>query len=267
MSRRHREPRRRDASLLLEAVTEVSRLAGQVALRHFRTALAVETKRDGSPVTIADRATEAAARDWIEKRFPGDAILGEELGASGDPGVRRWFIDPIDGTKSFVRGVPLWGTMIAVGEGDRVIAGAVNCAAAGELVAAAEGCGCWWNGSRCRVSSLAELGAATVLTTDDRFPDQPGRRERWQALADRVAIARTWGDCYGYVLVVTGRAEAMVDDRLHPWDVAPLLPLLREAGGVCTDWLGRETAFGGDAIATNTALGTVIRAALSATVG
>jgi fructose-1,6-bisphosphatase/inositol monophosphatase family enzyme len=134
------------ASALLEAAAEVARLAGEVAIRHFRTRLAVETKRDGSPVTAADRAAERAAREWIERRFPRDGILGEEFGLVRGDAPRRWMVDPIDGTKTFVRGVPLWGTLVAVAEGETVLAGAAYYPAVGEMLAAAPGSGCWWNG-------------------------------------------------------------------------------------------------------------------------
>jgi histidinol phosphatase-like enzyme (inositol monophosphatase family) len=196
-------------------------------------------------------------------------VLGEELGGSalgtrpsGLGGSRCWLIDPIDGTRSFIAGVPLWGTLVALAEGETVIAGAINCAAASELVVAAVGAGSWWNGSRCAVSSIDRLDQATVLTTDDRFLDRPDRRARWAYLAERARTTRTWGDCYGYLLVATGRAEVMVDDRMRPWDAAPLLPIVTEAGGALTDWRGRATAFGGDTIATNGALAALVRSVL-----
>lgn len=251
-----------DPSRWLEPVAEAARLAGEVALRHFRAGVAVEWKGDGSPVTVADREAERAVRAWIERRFPGDAVLGEEFGATGDPGARRWLIDPIDGTKSFVAGVPLWGALVAVLERDEVVAGAIHCAAAGELLVAANGAGCWWNGARARVSATASLEQATVLTTDERFPDRPDRRARWAHLAQRARVSRTWGDCFGYVLVATGRAEAMVDDKMNPWDAAPLLPIVTEAGGIFSDWRGQPTAFGGDSIATNAALAGTVRGIL-----
>ncbi len=241
-------------SLLLEAVTEVARVAGSVALRHFRTSITVDTKRDGSPVTIADRQAEESARAWISARFPNDEILGEEFGFTPGALGRRWFIDPIDGTKTFVRGVPLWGTMIAVAQGAEVLAGSIFCPAADEMVAAAAGEGCWWNGVRCYVSKEDDLGRATILTTDDRFAYNPERRSRWESLGSRVAVARTWGDCFGYILVATGRAELMVDDRLSPWDAASLLPIIREAGGVYSDWRGGGRVDGGDGFASNVAL-------------
>ena len=212
---------------LFEAVSEVAKVTGDVANRHFGKSIAVETKADGSPVTAADRGAEQAAREWIGKRFPADAILGEEFGLAGDPDRRRWLIDPIDGTKSFVAGVPLWGSLIAVVEGETVLAGAINCAAAGEMVVAARGMGAWWNGARCRVSPRNTLSSATVLTTDDRFPGRPARQEAWNRLASHARIARTWGDCFGYLMVATGRAEVMVDDTMNPWDSACLIPMPR----------------------------------------
>ena len=249
-------------TVLLEAVTDVARIAGAVALRYFKSSLAVDTKGDGSPVTIADRSAEEAAREWIAARFPGDAVLGEEFGFSGDTRKRRWFIDPIDGTKTFVRGVPLWGTMIAVAQDDLVIAGAIYCPAVEEMVAAAVGCGCWYNGARCEVSKVSTLDEATILVTDARFPYNPHRAERWKALGAQVAVARTWGDCYGYVQVATGRAELMVDDRLSPWDAASLIPIIREAGGVYTDWRGGHEVDGGDGVASNAVLSRPLRDAL-----
>ena len=248
-------------SMLLEAVHEAARLCGETALAHFRSSLDVEFKADGSEVTRADREAESAVRDWVEKRFPGDAVVGEEFGASAASGNRRWFIDPIDGTRSFVRGVPLWGSMVAVEQDGLMVAGAVNCAASRDFVVAALGEGCFHNGARTSVSRVESLDKATVLGTDQRFPWNPARLPRWNELCKDVEIARSWGDCYGYVLVATGRAELMVDDRLSPWDVAALVPILAEAGGVLTDWNGRS-GMGADAIATNAALARTFRARL-----
>jgi histidinol phosphatase-like enzyme (inositol monophosphatase family) len=251
-------------SVLMEAVAEVARLAGDVAHRYFRSSIETEAKADGTPVTIADRTAERAAREWLERRFPDDGILGEEHGVSRREAGRRWILDPIDGTVSFIRGVPLWGSLVAVAEGDTVLAGAAYFPATGELVVAASGCGCWWNGARSRVSTVSTIEEATVLTTDERFPDRGDRRAAWQRLATRAAVSRTWGDCYGYLLVATGRAEVMLDDRMAPWDAAPVLPIIQEAGGVFTDWRGTSTAFGGDAIATNGAVAREIRLLLGA---
>jgi histidinol-phosphatase len=244
---------------LMPAVTELARLVGDTALGYYGSSLNVETKGDGSPVTIADRAAETVAREWIGSRFPLDGILGEELGATKLDARRRWIIDPIDGTRSFVRQVPAWGTLVAVAEGESVLAGAAYFPALNEIVVAAPDCGCWWNDKRCFTSSVAELSAAAVLTTDDRFQKNEGRGKAWRELASRCSLARTWGDCYGYLLVATGRAEAMVDDVVSPWDAAALMPIITEAGGSFTDWNGERTAFGGDIIATNGLLAGPIR--------
>ena len=247
---------------LLQAVAEVAQVTGQVALSHYRTRLDIETKRDGSPVTIADRAAEEKARAWIATRFPNDAILGEEFGAVGDQNARRWLVDPIDGTKTFVRGVPLWGTLIAVMHSEDVLAGAIYCPAVGEIVVAAVGEGCWSNGSRTTVSQETDLARSTLLTTDVRFVNQPERATRWYSLASEAAVARTWGDCYGYLMVATGRAELMADNLMSPWDAAALIPIVREAGGEFSDWDGRVTPFGNGAMATNGALAATFRSRL-----
>lgn len=236
---------------LLSAVEAVARLAGDIALGFFHSPVVVESKADGSPVTIADRTAEQAARDWIERRFPDDGILGEELGLTRPDARRRWVLDPIDGTKTFIRGVPLWGTLVALCEGDQVLAGAAYFPAVAEMLVAAPSAGCWWNGVSCRVSSQTALAGATVLTTDERFLNDAAQRDGWRRLAGRAAVSRSWGDCYGYLLVSTGRAEVMVDGVLSPWDAAALMPIVEEAGGVFTDWQGTRTAFGGSAVATN----------------
>lgn len=254
--------RKGEASLLLEAAQELARRTGSVALRHFRSNLTVEAKVDGSPVTIADRSAEETARQWIMQRFPDDGILGEEFGAHQPAAKRRWLIDPIDGTKTFVRGVPLWGTLIAVCAGEQVLTGAAFFPAVDEIIAAGEGLGCWWNGVRARVSTTASLDAATVLTTDERFRRDSARGEGWRRLVDAAALSRTWGDCYGYLLVATGRADVMVDATVAAWDAAPLLPIIVEAGGVFTDWSGAATAFGGSIVATNAHLAAQARTLL-----
>jgi len=244
---------------LLQAVTDLARLAGDEANRHFRTGVAVEFKVDGSPVTAADRAAETVAREWIRAQFPEDGILGEEFGMEKESAPRRWVLDPIDGTKSFIHGVALWGTLVAVVEGERVLAGAVYAPPTNEMVAAAPGEGSWFNGTRTHVSSTNSLEHATLLTTDDRFPGRPRRRARWNDLAERVRIVRTWGDCYGYLMLATGRADIMIDDQMNPWDAAAVQIVIEEAGGKFSDFCNRPTAFGGDSIATNGALDTIVR--------
>ena len=251
------------ADALLQAAAEVARVAAGVAMRWYGQGVRVETKGDGSPVTVADREAERVAREWLAARFPDDGVMGEEFGLERASAPRRWILDPIDGTKAFVRGVPLWGTLVACCEGERVLAGAACYPVVGELVAAAPGAGCWWNGTRASVSAVRRLDDATALVTDDTFLERPARGAAWRTLARECGVARTWGDCYGYLLVATGRAEIMVDDVVNPWDAAALQPIIVEAGGVFTDWQGAHTAFGGDAIATNAALAGSARAFLT----
>ena len=248
---------------LLQAALELSTLTGDIAARHFRdtaVARAAQQKSDGSPVTHADLEAERAARAWIERRFPEDGILGEELGTTRPNARRRWIIDPIDGTKSFVCGVPLYGTLIAVAEAEEILVGAAHFPSIGETVVAARGEGCWWNGARCEVSQVTRLEDATVLTTDERFPEDARKLAGWRTISQRARLSRTWGDCFGYLLVATGRAELMADGVLAPWDAAAILPIVEEAGGVFTDWSGARTAFGGSAIATNRGLAETTRA-------
>jgi histidinol-phosphatase len=243
----------------LQAVTEVARVAGDIANQHYRQRVSVETKIDGTPVTIADRSAEEAARRWIEQRFPDDGILGEEFPTVREDARITWVIDPIDGTKTFIRDVPLWGTLVAVMEGKHVIAGAAYFPGVGEIVSAAIDCGCWWNDSRASVSSIADLSAATILTSASPFSPNASVSNRWRALEAVTLASRTWGDCFGYLMVATGRAEVMADPALSLWDIAAFLPIMSEAGGVFTDFSGDITPSGGSAIATNRALSKSVR--------
>lgn len=252
---------------LLALAIEMARVTGAVALEHFdrqrsSRSLTVETKADGSPVSVADRAAEQAARDFLQKYFPEDGVLGEELGLSRPESKRRWCIDPIDGTKSFLRGVPLWGSLVAVVEGETVLAGAAVFPVTNEAIWAAPGRGCFSEGARTGVSAIDSIDEATILTTDERFPDAPECEAPWRTLAARSKIARTWGDCYGYYLVATGQAELMTDGRLSPWDAACFEPILSEAGGVFTDWTGARTSFGQGAVATNRGIARAARETL-----
>ena len=244
----------------LEAVGEVAARAGAVALSHFGRDLTVERKGDGSPVTIADRAAEAAARAWIVERFPADGVLGEEGGALRPDARNQWLIDPIDGTKSFVRGVPLWATLVARLEDGEPVAGALVFPALRETLIAARGCGCHWNGARAAVSKVARLAEATVLITDERHLG--AGQAAWADLARVAGLARTWGDAYGYLLVATGRAEVMADVIANAWDLAAPQVAIEEAGGVFTDWRGKRGFAGGSGLATNLALAADVRARL-----
>ena len=242
---------------LMSFAHDLARRAGEVTLRHFGHALAAETKADGTPVTRADREVEMLLREEIGRRYPNHSILGEEFGEEAGDEPFRWILDPIDGTRSFMKGVPLYAVLIGVeSEGDPVV-GVVHLPALGETVVAARGEGCrWWPAGGgpprpARVSDTGTLAAATALTTDPaQLPASPVGRG-WRSLSAEAALVRGWGDAYGHVLVATGRAEIMVDPVLSPWDAAPLLPIMREAGGRFTDLAGRETIRGGSGLSTN----------------
>lgn len=246
----------------LEFAVEVARKAGEITLRHFREGVRTELKADATPVTEADRDAERLCRRLIAERFPADGILGEEFGVERPEAERRWIIDPIDGTRSFIRGTPLYGVLVALATGGSARIGVIHFPALAETVAAGAGLGCWWNERRCRVSEVDRLDRALLLCTDAESFGRLGHGEAWARLAGRCDLVRTWGDCYGHALVATGRAEAMVDPVLAEWDAAPLQPIITEAGGSFTDWHGRSTHRGGAGVATNHALAGVVRAAL-----
>ncbi len=234
--------------------------AGRLALRYFQQDLAVEWKADNSPVTIADRECETLLRQRIEQRYPDHGILGEEFGAARPGAGWRWLLDPIDGTQTFIRGVPLWGVMIGLErEGDPVL-GVVHFPALRETVSARRDGGARWNGRPARVSNVSRLEEATLLCTDPRGYEDSEKREGFRRLQVGTRFERTWGDCYGHILVATGRAEVMLDPVLHEWDACALIPILEEAGGQFVDWNGARTARGASGISTNAALaGQVLR--------
>ena len=237
-----------------EFAAGAAQAAGDVTLRYFQKLQEVEYKADRSPVTVADRESEALLRQRIEKRYPEHGILGEELGLTRGEAGLRWLLDPIDGTESFIRGVPLYGVMLGlVAEGNPVV-GVVHFPALRETLHAWRGGGCWWNAARAHVSDVARMEEATLLTTDPQGFSAPEKHAAYEKLRRRVKTERGWGDCYGYMLVATGHAEIMIDPVLQEWDAAPLIPILEEAGGRFTDWRGRRTISGGDGFATNRAL-------------
>lgn len=246
----------------LEFAVESAWQAGRVTMRYFQTSPEVFSKEDDTPVTVADREAEQFLLERIAQRFPADGVLGEEFGERNAGADRRWILDPIDGTKSFVHGVPLYGVLLALEEEGEPVLGVLHFPALAETVWAARGAGCWFNGRRARVSSTARIQDALVCTTDVEFLEEQGRAEAWNNLRSRIKLARTWGDCYGYALVATGRAEAMMDPTLAPWDAAALKPVLEEAGGVFTDWNGVSTHLGLGGVATNAALAGEIRTLL-----
>src|SRR5262245_51571484 len=231
--------------------------AGRLTLQYFQTgSLQAERKADNSPVTIADRSAEELLRERIAAAFPSDGILGEELGATEGTSGFRWILDPIDGTKSFIHGVPLYGTMVAVEHEGRAVVGLVFMPALDEGVFASAGQGAWrFHGDgqpqRARVSAKSELAEALFITSQVEGYAERGAAAAFNALLRTAYITRTWGDCYGYLLVATGRAEVMIDPVLNVWDAAAVQPIVEEAGGTFTDWQGIATIHAGEAIATN----------------
>ncbi len=236
---------------------QIAREAGKITLEYFRRDdLEVERKGDDSPVTIADRKAEEHLRNRIGEAFAHDAVLGEELSDRAGNSDFRWFVDPIDGTKAFIHGVPLYGMLIGIEQEGEPAAGVIHMPALDECVYAARGQGAWYvEGQKqkraARVSKKAPLSQGLFLTSEVATFDEIEGRDIYNRLQDTARLARTWGDCYGYLMVATGRAELMVDPMAAVWDLAPMLPILEEAGGTFTDWQGRRTIHSGQAIATN----------------
>jgi myo-inositol-1(or 4)-monophosphatase len=215
----------------------------------------VDYKDDHSPVTIADRQAEEFIRMRIEQAYPGHAIVGEEFGLKeSQDASHRWIIDPIDGTKSFMRGVPLYGVLLGLEIEGEVEVGAAYFPALDEMVAAASGLGCWWNGRPARVSEITDLKRAYFSTTTVQAFEKNGRMEAFNRLTKSCYYQTGWSDAYGYLLVATGRVEVMLDPIMNTWDCGPFPPILGEAGGYFGDWKGQSTIYGREALATTQAL-------------
>jgi myo-inositol-1(or 4)-monophosphatase len=262
-----------DLQPFLTFVTDLAYRAGRITLGYYQSELRPDFKPDDTPVTAADRATEQFIRSKIEKKYPGHAVLGEEFGESTSARIFtpdsvdestpipesvkkstdriRWLIDPIDGTKSFMRGVPLYAVLIGLEIEGIVRVGAAYFPALDEMLCAADGIGCWWNGRRAHVSEVSSIDRAFVCFTNPRNMEKHGRSEAWERIQRSAYAARGWSDAYGYLLVATGRAEAMLDPVMNIWDCGPFPPIFREAGGYFGDWNGNPTHLGGEALATN----------------
>lgn len=236
---------------LLDFALDAAWQAGRITLGHFQTHVAVERKADYSPVTIADRESEKKLRDLIGRHWPDHAILGEEFGQTGSGAEYTWIVDPIDGTKSFVQGVPLYAVLVALTRERSPLVGVAHFPALNETVYAARGLGCYWNGRRARVSAIKDLKDAVLLGSEVAVQNNAAHSQGWQRLVDATYIQRTWGDAYGYSLVATGRAEIMCDPEVKIWDCAPFQVILEEAGGTFTDWSGTPRIDGGESLATN----------------
>jgi histidinol-phosphatase len=240
-----------DLSHLREFATELAYLAGRVTLRYFQTDVGVELKEDQSPVTIADRSAERLMRELIEQKYPHHSILGEEEGETRPGASFRWILDPIDGTKSFVAGVPMYTVLVGLERDGVPVVGAVAIPPSNELISAATGQGCLWNGRRARASTTRELSQAVISTTDVQHMYENNKGPAFDRLRNRARMVRGWGDAYGHMLVATGRIDVMLDALMSPWDCGALVPILQESGATFTDWNGVTTIYGGNAVSTN----------------
>lgn len=238
----------------LDFAADLAYRAGKITLGYFNAGVRPDYKADDTPVTAADRAAETFIRHELEKHFPTHAILGEEFGETGGQSQARWIIDPIDGTKSFMRGVPLYAVLIGLELDGVVRVGAAYYPGTDEMLCAADGEGAWWNGRRAHVSEESSLERAWVCFTNVRNMGRHGRAEAWERINARAYAARGWSDAYGYLTVATGRSEVMLDPIMADWDCGPFPVIFREAGGYFGSWDGREGHLFKEALACNAAL-------------
>jgi myo-inositol-1(or 4)-monophosphatase len=224
--------------------------------------LAVDLKADQSPVTAADRGAEELLRALIAKKFPAHGVIGEELGEDRPAAEFVWVLDPVDGTKSFISGVPLFGTLIALLHRGEPLLGAINLPALGQLMLG-DGTTTLLNGRPVRVRACPRLDDATLLTSDPLNPARHQNGPAFAALASQARLVRTWGDCYGYFLLAGGWADIMCDPVMNPWDIAALVPVVRGAGGKITDWQGGDPMRGDSIVAAVPTLHPQVIAALN----
>jgi histidinol-phosphatase len=233
----------------LDVAVEAARAAGTIARKYFHGDFDVTIKPDQSPVTQADREAEHVITDMLKNAYPDHGILGEEFGAQGARD-RRWIIDPIDGTRNFVRRIPIWATLIALEEQGEITVGVIH-TATGELYTAVRGGGAFVNGDRLRVSDVREIGEAFLVHASLTLVKRAGYWDRFMGLVDATDRQRGFGDYMGYTLVAEGKADIYCEVDLKPWDLAPCKLLVEEAGGRFTDLDGRPTIYSGTALATN----------------
>lgn len=246
-----------DSSLqtYLDFAVQTAWEAGRLTLGYFQTEMRPDFKSDDTPVTIADRKAEQLIRSRIEEHFPGHAIVGEEFGVEeGDRTGYRWYVDPIDGTRAFVRGVPLYAVLLGLEIEGQSSVGVAYFPAMGEMLAAARGSGCWWNGRPARVSTASRLQDGLLVHADTGSFETYGRGQAWERLKAAAGFRAGWSDAYGYLLVATGRAELMLDPIMNAWDCAPFPTILQEAGGYFGDWQGNPTIHAHEALATTQTL-------------
>jgi len=241
-----------DLDDLMDFAVRTARDAGDVTLRHFGTA-AVQFKGDGSELTAADLASESYIRAALAEAFPEDGVVGEEEAERPSRSGRRWIIDPIDGTRSFASGVPLYCVLMALEAEGRPVLGCAHFPAIGQTLVAATGAGAWVNGQRVRVSDCDDLAAARLVTSGlEYWRDTPVHRPGFERLVDATRVARTWGDGFGYYLVATGRAELFCDPICGQYyDYAPFSVILPEAGGRFSQFDGAPVAPQTNSIASN----------------
>jgi histidinol phosphatase-like enzyme (inositol monophosphatase family) len=218
-------------------LAELAQASGKFIRPYFRDpALVVETKGDATPVTAADRGAEELLRRLINARFPAHGIIGEEMGTENASAEFVWVLDPIDGTKSFITGVPLWGTLTALLHRGQPVLGCIHQPILGQLMIG-DGNTTTLNGRTVRTRSTTRIEESTLLTSDPLNLRMRMGKDTDPFLS-RAKLVRTWGDCYGYLLVAAGHADVMIDPIMNPWDIAALVPVIRGAGGVITDWNG-----------------------------
>lgn len=244
----------------LDFAINVAAEAGELILRYYQSAeLAIELKSDQSPVTIADKGAEQLIRDRLAEQFPDDGVLGEEHDDKESKNGYRWILDPIDGTKSFVHGVPLFGTLIGVEKDGEVVIGVCRFPALGDVIYAANGSGAWWkkgdaDPEQIRVTEVDKMSDALFCVTTLTGWAKIGRQDVFEKLIAASRLTRGWGDCYGHILVATGRADVMVDPEMNPWDIAALIPIVKEAGGHFFGWDGSTSVDSGNGVSVNASL-------------
>ena len=244
---------------------ELAIASGNIIRKYFRSAIDIEIKSDQSPVTVADRQAESAMRAMIQEHFPDHGILGEEFDTHNPDAKFQWVLDPIDGTKTFVTGTYLFGTLIALLQDGRPIMGAINNPITDQFLVG-DSQQTWLNGAPVKVRDCQTITQATLLTTNPLTVHEYRDGAAFESLARQAKLYRTWGDCHGYYLVATGYADIMVDAAMHIWDVAALVPIIEGAGGIITDYYGGDPMTGEGAIATAGPLHELVIASLNPTI-
>ncbi len=234
----------------IETITK----AGEIALKYFGSNVTIDLKENDSPVTKADLESEELIRTRLQKEYPNHGMIGEEFGDTNSDSEYVWLIDPIDGTKSFIHGVPLFGMLLGLQKNGIPILGVAHFPALNQTAYAEIGGGAFLNGSPAKVSTVSDLSNALMVSGSMSSMLETDKMSGYLVLSMQVAMTRTWGDAYGHIMVATGRAEFMLDPVVKPWDTCALMPIILEAGGSFTDFSGKQTHVAGNAISTNSLL-------------